>query len=178
MAPTPSPPSVKTITPAPKPRSSDVLVAFPAPHILQLTFNRPKTLNAMTPGMSDDMRRLLDWFESEAEMWCVCFPQHLLLCVISSFCMSSQVQAPSLRVIFGEVMLLSYRAQFLCPFTSLPACVMRVGQIMFAHASYVCFARILVLFRLSWSSFLPLSFFDFFFHIMISAQPTTGNFHA
>lgn len=73
MAPTPFPPSVKTNTPAPKPRSSDVLVAFPAPHVLQLTFNRPKTLNAMTPGMSDDMRRLLDWFESEAEMWCVCF---------------------------------------------------------------------------------------------------------
>ncbi|KAF9055721.1 enoyl-CoA hydratase/carnithine racemase [Panaeolus papilionaceus] len=55
----------------PPAHSEEVKVAFPAPHILLLTFNRPKSLNAMTPQMSDSLKRLLDWFENEPELWVV-----------------------------------------------------------------------------------------------------------
>lgn len=51
--------------------SQEVKVAFPTPHVLLLTFNRPKALNAMTPTMSSDMKKLLDWFEDEPELWVV-----------------------------------------------------------------------------------------------------------
>ena len=60
--------SAKLVPPT---HSEDVLVTFPAPHVLLLTFNRPQTLNAMTPRMKDDMGRLLDWFEKEPELWVV-----------------------------------------------------------------------------------------------------------
>jgi len=51
--------------------SDEVKVVFPAPHVLLLAFNRPKSLNAMTPTMQNDMKKLLDWFEDEPELWCV-----------------------------------------------------------------------------------------------------------
>ncbi|KDR85919.1 hypothetical protein GALMADRAFT_235082 [Galerina marginata CBS 339.88] len=51
--------------------SNEVKVAFPVDHVLLLTFNRPKTLNAMTPQMSEDLKKLLDWFEDEADLWVV-----------------------------------------------------------------------------------------------------------
>ena len=49
--------------------SAEIKVEFPARHVLLLTLNRPKALNAMTPQMSDDLKRLLDWFEDEPELW-------------------------------------------------------------------------------------------------------------
>lgn len=48
-------------------------MAFPTEHVLQLTLNRPKSLNAMTPQMTEDMRLLLNWFEEEASLWFVNF---------------------------------------------------------------------------------------------------------
>ncbi|KAJ8516837.1 hypothetical protein ONZ45_g5899 [Pleurotus djamor] len=51
--------------------SSQILVSFPAPHVLLITFNRPESLNAMSFQMSEDMRATLDWFESEPELWVV-----------------------------------------------------------------------------------------------------------
>ncbi|KAJ7104521.1 enoyl-CoA hydratase/carnithine racemase [Mycena belliarum] len=61
---------VSTNTPAPA-VSEEVLISFPQPHVLLLTLNRPKSLNALTPQMADDMRRVLNWFEDEPAMWCV-----------------------------------------------------------------------------------------------------------
>ncbi|KIM35608.1 hypothetical protein M413DRAFT_449653 [Hebeloma cylindrosporum] len=55
----------------PPQHSSEVKVAFPAEHVLLLTFNRPKQLNAMTPRMSEDLKVLLDWFEDEPDLWVV-----------------------------------------------------------------------------------------------------------
>ncbi|KAF9458033.1 enoyl-CoA hydratase/carnithine racemase [Collybia nuda] len=55
----------------PPPTSEELIVSFPADHVLQLTFNRPKSLNAMTPRMSDDLKRVLDWFEDEPQLWVV-----------------------------------------------------------------------------------------------------------
>ncbi|KAF8167219.1 enoyl-CoA hydratase [Crassisporium funariophilum] len=55
----------------PPQHSSELKVALPAEHVLLLTFNRPKSLNAMTPTMADDLKALLDWFEDEPELWVV-----------------------------------------------------------------------------------------------------------
>ena len=51
--------------------SNELLVAFPAEHVLLLTFNRPKQLNAMTPQLGEDLRMVLNWFEEEPSLWCV-----------------------------------------------------------------------------------------------------------
>lgn len=50
--------------------SSQLKVEFPADHVLLLTLNRPQSLNAMTPTMAEDLRRVLDWFEDEPQLWC------------------------------------------------------------------------------------------------------------
>ncbi|PPQ66341.1 hypothetical protein CVT24_007178 [Panaeolus cyanescens] len=63
----------------PPAHSEEIKVDFPAPHVLLLTFNRPKSLNAMTPQMTDSLKRLLDWFEKEPELWCV--PSSLVVIV-------------------------------------------------------------------------------------------------
>ncbi|KAJ7738892.1 enoyl-CoA hydratase/carnithine racemase [Mycena olivaceomarginata] len=58
MSPTLNPPAV----------SGQLLVSFPKEHVLQLTLNRPKSLNASTPQMMDDVRKVLNWFEDETEL--------------------------------------------------------------------------------------------------------------
>ena len=58
----------------PPQHSNEVQVAFPAEHVLLLTFNRPKQLNAMTPRMSEDLKNLLNWFEDEPSLWYVSIP--------------------------------------------------------------------------------------------------------
>ncbi|KAG6873071.1 hypothetical protein C0995_003379 [Termitomyces sp. Mi166 len=55
----------------PPAHSNELKVDFPADHVLLLTFNRPKYLNAMTPTMTEDLRRVLDWFENEPQLWVV-----------------------------------------------------------------------------------------------------------
>ncbi|KAF9562284.1 ClpP/crotonase [Agrocybe pediades] len=51
--------------------SEELKVSVAAPHVLLVTFNRPKSLNAMTPRMLQDMQTVLDWFEREPELWVV-----------------------------------------------------------------------------------------------------------
>ncbi|TRM66743.1 ClpP/crotonase-like domain-containing protein [Schizophyllum amplum] len=51
---------------------SQLLASFPAEHVLLVTFNRPKALNAMTPEMTDELQHILDWFEEKADLWCAC----------------------------------------------------------------------------------------------------------
>ncbi|KAJ3519921.1 hypothetical protein NMY22_g12980 [Coprinellus aureogranulatus] len=70
MAPQNTPPPTQTQTPPPH-TSPQLLVSFPAEHVLLLTLNRPEQMNAMTPGMQDDLRRVLNWFEEEASLWVV-----------------------------------------------------------------------------------------------------------
>lgn len=50
--------------------SDQIKVSFPIEHVLLLTFNRPQSLNAMTPTMTADIGRVLDWFENDASLWC------------------------------------------------------------------------------------------------------------
>ena len=51
--------------------SEQLLVDFPAEHVLLLTMNRPKALNAMTPVMEADINNLLNWFDEEPSLWSV-----------------------------------------------------------------------------------------------------------
>lgn len=51
--------------------SDEIKVSFPADHVMLLTFNRPKSLNAMTPTMDEDIDRVLSWFENEPSLWYV-----------------------------------------------------------------------------------------------------------
>ena len=54
------------------PAHSELLkVDFPAPHVLLLSLNRPKALNAMSLAMQQDLKAILDWFEDEPELWFV-----------------------------------------------------------------------------------------------------------
>ncbi|KAI0673640.1 enoyl-CoA hydratase/carnithine racemase [Trametes maxima] len=55
----------------PPAHSDEIKVAFPQEHVLLLTFNRPKSLNAVTPTMTDDVKAVLDWFDSEPSLWIV-----------------------------------------------------------------------------------------------------------
>lgn len=54
---------------APPPLSDELQLSVPDEHVLLLTLNRPKSLNAMTPRMSADLARALDWFENEPSLW-------------------------------------------------------------------------------------------------------------
>ncbi|KAJ6595674.1 enoyl-CoA hydratase [Mycena vulgaris] len=60
-----------TTTTGPPAVSAEILLDFPQKHVLLITLNRPKSLNAMTPQMEDDLRRVLNWFEDEPSLWCV-----------------------------------------------------------------------------------------------------------
>ena len=48
-----------------------IKVSFPAEHVLLITLNRPKALNAMTPEMDASIDRILTWAEEEPGIWCV-----------------------------------------------------------------------------------------------------------
>jgi hypothetical protein len=58
----------------PPSHSEELDVAFPIDHVLLLTFNRPQSLNAMTPRMKNDLDKVLDWFVDEPQLWYVQFP--------------------------------------------------------------------------------------------------------
>lgn len=51
------------------PHSEEIIVSFPADHVLLLTFNRPKSLNAMSPSMVEGVKAVLDWFDEEPSLW-------------------------------------------------------------------------------------------------------------
>lgn len=56
---------------APPTHSDELKVSIPDEHVLLITLNRPKSLNAMTPTMTKDLKRVLDWFEEEPHLWVV-----------------------------------------------------------------------------------------------------------
>ncbi|EMD42311.1 hypothetical protein CERSUDRAFT_110831 [Gelatoporia subvermispora B] len=55
----------------PPTHSDEIKVSFPREHVMLLTFNRPKALNAMTASMVSDIKNVLDWFEKEPYLWVV-----------------------------------------------------------------------------------------------------------
>ncbi|KAI0718933.1 enoyl-CoA hydratase/carnithine racemase [Cerioporus squamosus] len=53
----------------PPAHSDEIKVSFPQDHVMLLTFNRPKSLNAVTPTMTTDIKNVLDWFDNEPSLW-------------------------------------------------------------------------------------------------------------
>ncbi|KAG6876756.1 hypothetical protein C0993_000606 [Termitomyces sp. T159_Od127] len=47
--------------------SSELKVDFPADHVLLLTLNRPRSLNAMTPTMAEDLEKKSRWNNSQQQ---------------------------------------------------------------------------------------------------------------
>jgi len=56
---------------SPPSHSEQLIVSFPAEHVLLLTLNRPKSRNAMTPQLQRDMEAVLNWFSEEPGLWVV-----------------------------------------------------------------------------------------------------------
>ncbi|SNX85554.1 related to enoyl-CoA hydratase [Melanopsichium pennsylvanicum] len=50
---------------------SHLILTTPAKHVLRMTLNRPKQLNAMTDAMEEDVCRVFDWFETEPSLWVI-----------------------------------------------------------------------------------------------------------
>jgi enoyl-CoA hydratase/carnithine racemase len=53
----------------PPAHSNELKVSIPEAHVLLLTFNRPASLNAMSPNLADDIRSVLDWFDDQPDLW-------------------------------------------------------------------------------------------------------------
>lgn len=51
--------------------STDLKVSFPEEHVLLLTLNRPEKRNAMSPSLSQEIGKVLAWFDEEPSLWCV-----------------------------------------------------------------------------------------------------------
>ncbi|SPO06793.1 related to enoyl-CoA hydratase [Cephalotrichum gorgonifer] len=55
---------------SPPPKVADTLVAFPGPHVLLVTLNRPTRLNAIHAEQHRDLDRLWRWFDAEPSLRC------------------------------------------------------------------------------------------------------------
>lgn len=55
--------------PPPPTTSHELIVAFPAEHVMQLTLNRPAARNAMSPTLEADIGRTLAWFDAQPGLW-------------------------------------------------------------------------------------------------------------
>jgi len=51
------------------PKLSMVKLSIPTDHILVITLNRPRSLNAVSPELAEELRRALAWFDNEPEFW-------------------------------------------------------------------------------------------------------------
>ncbi|KAG2141069.1 ClpP/crotonase-like domain-containing protein [Suillus clintonianus] len=51
--------------------SDELQVSFPQEHVLLMTLNRPRHLNAMTPQLTTDIAAILNWFDDESSLWVV-----------------------------------------------------------------------------------------------------------
>ncbi|KAI0484835.1 enoyl-hydratase [Xylariaceae sp. FL0804] len=58
---------------APPPPVADVRVAFPAPHVLLVTLDRPEQLNAIPRPQHFALERLWDWYDEEPSLRCAVF---------------------------------------------------------------------------------------------------------
>ena len=54
--------------------SDEVVINFPAEHVLVIVMNRQASLNAMTPQMETDIKNCLNWFDGEPSLWYVSTP--------------------------------------------------------------------------------------------------------
>ncbi|KAI1817943.1 enoyl-hydratase [Poronia punctata] len=55
------------------PSVPNIIISFPSPHVLQVTLNRPRQLNAIPRPMHFALGRLWDWYDEEATLRCAVF---------------------------------------------------------------------------------------------------------
>lgn len=55
----------------PPSHSEELKVSFPQQHVMLMTLNRPRHLNAMSLQLSTDMAATLNWFDDESSLWVV-----------------------------------------------------------------------------------------------------------
>ncbi|KAI2607149.1 enoyl-hydratase [Hypoxylon fragiforme] len=67
-----SSPNTSTFT-TPPPDVLHTLISFPSPHILLVTLNRPKQLNAIPRPQHFALERLWDWYDAEPSLRCAVF---------------------------------------------------------------------------------------------------------
>lgn len=60
----------QTFATSPPPEVKDVVVSFPAQHVLLVTLNRPKQLNALRREMHYQLDKLWTWYEAEPTLRC------------------------------------------------------------------------------------------------------------
>lgn len=53
----------------PPSHSDELKVSFPQEHVMLMTLNRPRHLNAMTPQLTADIASVLSWFDDESSLW-------------------------------------------------------------------------------------------------------------
>lgn len=46
-------------------------IAVPAEYVLLITFNRPKHMNIFDGDTEEEMRRVLEWVDTDDNIWCV-----------------------------------------------------------------------------------------------------------
>jgi len=61
------PPS--TLTTPPPSHAGHVILSFPLPRVMLVTFNRPKAMNAVDVAMRLDLQDIFNWFEREPDLW-------------------------------------------------------------------------------------------------------------
>ncbi|KAG1825289.1 ClpP/crotonase-like domain-containing protein [Suillus variegatus] len=55
----------------PPSHSEELKVSFPQEHVMLMTLNRPRHLNAMTPQLTASIATILNWFDEEPSLWVV-----------------------------------------------------------------------------------------------------------
>lgn len=55
----------------PPSHSEELKVSFPQEHVMLMTLNRPRHLNAMTPQLTASIATILNWFDEEPSLWWV-----------------------------------------------------------------------------------------------------------
>ena len=58
-----------TLATPPPSHADHVILSFPSPHIMLVTFNRPKAMNAVDIAMRLDLESIFNWFETEPDLW-------------------------------------------------------------------------------------------------------------
>lgn len=59
----------KTLKTRPPSHGEHLILSYPAPHVLLVTFNRPKAMNSVSEPMRRDLIAIFDWFETEPDAW-------------------------------------------------------------------------------------------------------------
>ncbi|KAI8982055.1 ClpP/crotonase-like domain-containing protein [Mycotypha africana] len=53
------------------PKTQHTILSVPEPHVLLITINRPKQLNALNPAANWELHHLINWAEEEESIWCL-----------------------------------------------------------------------------------------------------------